>query len=756
MLSRQNKGKKMVQGDYRKEEHERAFNSLKEKLTTTPILAYPDFTQPFILETDASINGFGAVLSQKQGNQLRVIAYASRGLRENERKSDNFSSMKLELMALVWAISDKFREYLQMGSFIVLTDNNPLTYFMSKSKLTAMEQKWAASLARFDFKIQYRSAKHNTNADALSSQECRPWEDMNNVQSSCAMMAEVTNIPLELQECILQDTITTGITLEPKVQASIRNESTTLPIVPQSEMAEQQELDSVISVVKEWVKTKRPSKSEIRKSSKDVKLLLKQWKRLVVTNNILYRMVQDPVQGKLKQVVVPQNMRNKLLVGFHDDHGHQGLDRTMALLKARCYWPNQEKDVKNYIQNCERCAISKPVKFKTSLGSILATKPLEIVAMDFTLMDKAKDGKENILILTDTFTKWTVAVPCKDQKATTVARVLVKEWFNRYGTPLRLHSDQGRNFESEVIKQLCSIYGFAKSRTTGYHPQGNAQSERFNRTLHELLRTLSVEKKARWPEHLQELTFAYNTTPHASTGVTPFFLMFGNEAKLKPDLLFADSEEEVTGQSSFENWITSHQKKLQDAYAIARNKLNLAAEQRKKIFNKKVKEKPLSIGQHVYYRNRGMKEQCKIQDAYRPETYKVIDKDEDNRIFCIEPVTGFGKAKWVNRSELKAKPAGIIDSQPKVPKQIQKKHKPVIKEESSDDDFVVIEDRQLPYNEPVDNQEESDHSNSPESTQSEHETSTSDSDSNTYQRPRRSTAGFHSNPYKLPRSVVNT
>ena len=130
ILSRQNKGKKMVIGDYWKEEHERAFNSLKEKLTTTPILAYPDFTQPFILETDASINGFGAVLSQKQGNQLRVIAYASRGLRENERKSDNFGSMKLELMALVWAISDKFREYLQMGSFIVLTDNNPLTYFM--------------------------------------------------------------------------------------------------------------------------------------------------------------------------------------------------------------------------------------------------------------------------------------------------------------------------------------------------------------------------------------------------------------------------------------------------------------------------------------------------------------------------------------------------------------------------------------------------------------------------------------------------
>ena len=147
------------------------FNQLKKALMEAPVLAYPDYSKLFILETDASLKGLGAVLSQKgDDNEIRVIAYASRSLRPSEKSMRDYSSTKIELMALKWSICDKFKDYLLGSKFTVFTDNNPLCYIKS-SKLGAAQIRWLSKLALYDFDIVYCTGKSNLVADALS---CRP------------------------------------------------------------------------------------------------------------------------------------------------------------------------------------------------------------------------------------------------------------------------------------------------------------------------------------------------------------------------------------------------------------------------------------------------------------------------------------------------------------------------------------------------------------------------------------------------------
>lgn len=132
------------------------------------------------------------------------------------------------------------------------------------------------------------------------------------------------------------------------------------------------------------------------------------------------------------------------------------------------------------------------------MGHLLASRPNEILAIDFTVLEPSSSGLENALVMTDIFTKYTLAIPTRDQRAETVAQVLVAEWFYKFAVPDRIHSDQGRNFESTLIQQLCDLYKVQKSRTTPYHPAGNGQWERFIRTLHNLLRTLPPSRKRDW------------------------------------------------------------------------------------------------------------------------------------------------------------------------------------------------------------------------------------------------------------------
>ncbi len=144
-----------------------SFAELKTALTQAPVLAYADYSLPFIVYTDASNQGLGAVLAQVQEGRERVIAYASCSLHPTEQNDANYSSFKLELLALKWAVTEKFKDYLTGIKFTVYTDNKPLAHLQTAC-LGAVEQRWVAQLSSFDFDIKYCSGKSNVNADVLS------------------------------------------------------------------------------------------------------------------------------------------------------------------------------------------------------------------------------------------------------------------------------------------------------------------------------------------------------------------------------------------------------------------------------------------------------------------------------------------------------------------------------------------------------------------------------------------------------------
>ena len=288
--------------------------------------------------------------------------------------------------------------------------------------------------------------------------------------------------------------------------------ASTLPNITTSNMIDLQANDETIGRLVFYRKQNRkPDRDERVNESATVLILLKQWDRVIDRDGVLYGRITMPNGDDEQQLLLPECLRETVLTGLHSDAGHQALERTEALVRARCYWPRMHDHIKHWIIKCHCCTVAKFPHCKVSLGRLHASNPFEVLAIDFTILEPSSDGRENVLVMTDMFTKYTIAVATRNQKADTVAKLLAAEWFNRYSVPLRIHSDLCCNFESAVIKSLCRLYGIKKSATTPYHPAGNGIVERFNRSLHGLLRTLSASKKRPWPDY-------YNVTSHASTG----------------------------------------------------------------------------------------------------------------------------------------------------------------------------------------------------------------------------------------------
>ena len=190
------------------------------------------------------------------------------------------------------------------------------------------------------------------------------------------------------------------------------------------------------------------------------------------------------------QLVLPANLVSEVLQGLHNSlaGGHLGARKVLEKARARFYWPGQRKNIEKWCHECSICNSRKSSpRGRAPMEACCAKRPLEHVAMDILgPLPETPRGYRYILVIGDYFTKWKEAFPLRDMEATSVARVLVNEFICRFGVPDSIHTDQGKNFESKLVKEICILLGVRKTRTTPYHPQSDGLVERFNKTLLEI------------------------------------------------------------------------------------------------------------------------------------------------------------------------------------------------------------------------------------------------------------------------------
>ena len=577
------------------QECETSFTTLKSKLTTPPILAYPLFTTPFTVSTDASDRAIGGVFSQIQDGHERVIAYWSRQLNKAEK---NYSTIEREALAVVGAIKE-FYPYLYGFHFTLLTDHNPLTSLKGIKDVGGRLARWMLFLQQFDFNIQYKKGSANSNADTLSR---RPPEHPEvAVLAIFPFLADLDTLVKAQQE-------------DPQL-ANLKRpiDQGTFP-------------------------THCPR--GFRKCFLKQELLCREY-------------TESATQMTHTQIVLPSSLRSRVLQEAHDNLGHFGAKKTFEHVKTKFYWPGYEHDVQQWVQECERCQKRNSPQPNPSapLGTIQATEPFEILSWDIMgPLPTTTQGNKYILVVTDIFTKWVEAFPLKDTTAITLATVLMNEVICRYGAPCRLHSDQGANLCSNVIQCLCQLLGITTSRTSAYHPEGNGQVERFNRTLESILAKTVADNQQDWDSQLPKALFAYRTAVHETTHFSPFHLTFARSPNLPVDLMLGRIQSSKL--RSYPQFVQDSHKQLRMSYAITKQHLQSQHQRHKHMHDSHGLAECFEVGDRVWlYTPVVPKGRTKKFASFWKGPYTIIDKPGEVN-YKIQLIGGT-QALTVHRNRLK-------------------------------------------------------------------------------------------------------
>lgn len=456
-------------------------------------MGYPDQNQSqFILDTDACDTGIGAVLSQLQDGREKVLAYGSRTL--NKR---NYCVTDKELLAVRY-FTEYFKQYLLGQKFIVRTDHQALVWLYKLKEPKGRIARWIEILSAYNFEIEYRPGPRHGNADGLSRcpnpADCMCSEGDNLENFKCGPCNKCRKRTGTLEKTQDVRNVTTRKHEKPELLPEgtawmSKRSSASLQYL-------QMEDEHVGPIVKWKSEGRKPTKEEVVKYSLTTRHYVCLWEQIKLIDGVLYKNCSTTLGQNLTQLQVPEKLKPEILQLCHCSllSGHLGLKKTKFRITKQFYWYEIRDSIKIFIQSCDTCASNKKTNRtpKAKLGSYPVGVPWERLGVDFLgPLPVTKQGNRYIMVCIDYFSKWAEAVAVPDQTARTTAKVLL-EMVSRFGCPVTLHSDQGRNFESNLISELCIFLQIKKTRSTPRNPKGNGLVERFNRTLIQMVRAYII------------------------------------------------------------------------------------------------------------------------------------------------------------------------------------------------------------------------------------------------------------------------
>ncbi len=629
---------------------EKAFNTLKHSLTSSPIVCHPNYSSPWLLYTDASNDSIGSVLAQKgDDGKERVIAYFSAALNKTEKK---WSTFDREFYAIIASVR-RFKHYLRDSKFTIITDHRPLLAVRKldlNTDLTGKRTRWALELDPLDFEIIHKSGSKHANADSLSRY---PHDVVDTgIQQVCAIESTCThssrhtasssgvhnsdNITQSIDSCIAHSTSNNDTT------SNFSQDSITDRIdLSETELLRLQSKDKNIMTAISWLDGSTFSRMP-PKTNEYLFGLWKQRENLVLgANNLLYKTsINDETEETKLQVVIPQDYIPDLLYQLHGAPlaGHTSTSNALRTASAFCFWPRMASDINEYCLLCESCQRhAKPVpSLKAPLHPIQKPRRSHI-AIDITEMPVSTSGHRYILTVTDLFTKYIELFPLRNQTAHTICQTLFDQYIPSHGLPISIHSDKGANFESQLFQDLMKKCGITKTRTTSYRPNCNGQVERLHKTIKDQFTRRMTDHNldpSSWDTMLGQVKLCYNATVHSTTGFTPFFLDKGEEPLLPIHILF--NFPPTTDQSDYGSYASDLESKLKVAYDLVKIYSDECKQQQAHYYNKSTRFNPYEVDELVMLFNN--RRPTKLTPNWLGP-YKVMSRNHDGTLYQILDTT---------------------------------------------------------------------------------------------------------------------